>query len=163
MTWRTYETAKIGSIPEDALAMMEIVPVGAIVVTVAFRMGGSPRFSYTNRQNEEKLPRFGQITGSLMPLVIDKAHNFFCEFQSFFGIIGDAEKNQHVRPAHHAQPDFSISEGHLRDLGKRIFVELHHVIQKADRQMDNFLETFQSIFPPDTIFARLIDPRLQDS
>jgi hypothetical protein len=38
MTVRTYETANKGSTPDEQFAMMDRVPVGAMVVTVAFRI-----------------------------------------------------------------------------------------------------------------------------
>ena len=36
--------------------MMEIVPVGAMVVTVALRIGGFPRFRTGTRQNSGRAP-----------------------------------------------------------------------------------------------------------
>jgi hypothetical protein len=52
-----YEIAKSGSIPEEEFAMIEIVPVGAMVVTVALRIGSAPGLSKIEPLKFGKEPR----------------------------------------------------------------------------------------------------------
>jgi len=54
---RTYDTANSGSIPLEHPAMMLIVPVGAMVVVVAFRTRGPPSRSYTEPAKFGNTPR----------------------------------------------------------------------------------------------------------
>ena len=63
LSWRavpmmvTKETAKSGSTPEEAPAMMEMVPVGAMVVTVALRIFPLPGRSKMEPLKLGKVPR----------------------------------------------------------------------------------------------------------
>ena len=50
--------AKRGSIPLEQSAMMDSVPVGAMVVSVAFLSLGAPGRSYTEPPKFGKAPRF---------------------------------------------------------------------------------------------------------
>ncbi len=62
ITLRTYARAKTGSTPLDVPAIMLIVPVGAMVVVVALRRGGSPFSAYSDLSKFGKAPRSSAST-----------------------------------------------------------------------------------------------------
>jgi len=63
-SWRRWkQTANSGSTPEEAPAMIEMVPVGAMVVTVALRWGRAPFLSKMEPLKLGKAPRCCPVRG----------------------------------------------------------------------------------------------------
>ncbi len=123
--------------------MIEIVPVGAMVVTVEFRCGGAPFLSKMDPLKLGNEPRFlAQLLRGQMPLVVDELHDFFAEFNPFIRAVGDAEHDQHVGPAHDAQADLAVGVGHVVNLLERIIVGLDNIVQEMDGVMNRLLQLF---------------------
>ncbi|VVC71742.1 Uncharacterised protein [uncultured archaeon] len=77
MTVRTKTIAKRGSTPEEQPAIIESVPVGAIVVTVAFLIAGAPGLSKTEPLKLGKGPRaFASSCDAIAPSVSMKPITF---------------------------------------------------------------------------------------
>jgi len=64
------------------------------------------------------------------------------QFDGFFGVVGDAQRNQHIRPAHDAQPDFAVAHRHFGYFGQGIVIGFHDVIQKMNGQVHHFAKPF---------------------
>ena len=86
--------------------------------------------------------RFGQRLRRRVTLVIDETHDFAGQFNGFLCVVRNTQLDQHVRPAHDTQSDFTVSHGHCRNLRQRIVIDLHNIVQKMYAKMNDFLETF---------------------
>src|SRR5215208_5513939 len=101
-------TANSGSRPDEHPAMMEMVPVGATVVTLQFRRSciGRMRFPSLSRAQVSSGPQGERATlvreplALLLGLDVHELHDLAAEFHTFRGVVGDAEPNERVREAH---------------------------------------------------------------
>ena len=119
--------------PPEQPAIMEIVPVGAMVVTVALRTR-SPR-SLVARALEvgHDAALLGEGPALLPGLVVHELHHPLGEGEALVGVVGDAELDQEVGEAHDPEPDAPVAPAHPVDLVQRVVVLLDHVVQEADR------------------------------
>ena len=97
--------------------MMLSVPVGAMVVTVAFRIFGAARAVVDAAlEVREHAALRGQLGARL------RAPRFWMNLitcsatRALLGVVRDAELDQHVREAHHAEADLAVAARHLADL-----------------------------------------------
>ena len=141
MTSRTKEMANSGSMPLLVPAMTLMVPVGAIVVTVALRIAVRPRCCQRLPSKLGKEPRRPAISAdfatarSSMNFMISSATG-----QRRFGIVADAQPHQRLGKAHDAQADLAVAVGHLLDLRQREAIGVDDVVQKVHRDIDQFAE-----------------------
>ena len=91
--------------------MMLIVPVGAIVVTVALRSGGVAALRRSTLHVEVRegapLARRGSPEAAC-DSSLDEAHHLLAQRERLVGVVGDAERDQHVGEAHHAEADLAV-------------------------------------------------------
>src|SRR3972149_1750682 len=99
--------AKMGSMPDEAPAMMLMVPVGAMVITVELRSGGPSR---------GMLP--GQVGRGLGAPPLDRAHELVRQVQRLLAVVGKAQLHEQVGPAHDPQADAPVVLDGLVDLGQ---------------------------------------------
>jgi len=90
----------------------------------------------------EGAPLFRQMPGGVVTLLLDELHHLPGQRYRLLGIVGDPQHDQHVRPAHYAQADLTVAEGHLGNDGQGVSVDLHDVVEKMDGQMDHLPEAF---------------------
>ena len=115
--------AKRGSIPLEHPAMIERVPVGAMVVVVAFLR--PPEVG-------EGTPLPSKFAGRLSCPVPDECHYLPCKGAGRRGVIGNPEQYEHVSPSHDADPYFSVSPVHMFNIRERVFIYLNGIIEKTD-------------------------------
>ncbi len=58
-------------------------------------------------------------------------HDLIAQFNRFIAVIGNAELNQHISPAHDTETDFAIGLGHRVNLFDRVFVDLDDIVEEA--------------------------------
>ena len=75
-----------------------------------------------------------------MPFVVDELHDLFAQLDGLPGVIGDAEQDQHVGPAHDAETDLAVAAGHDVDLLQWVVVDLDDIVEEMHCQLDDFLE-----------------------
>ena len=118
--------------------MIEIVPVGAIVTTWAFRIGRPPYWvSQTLPSHAGKLPRvsasrwlaFHAASRMNEPMLVG-------QFECLFGVVADVELEEQVGETHHAQADLPGGPGRGVDLRSRILIHFHDVVEEPDGQLD---------------------------
>jgi hypothetical protein len=107
-------------------AMMPIVPVGAIAVRVALRTGRPPRHAGKTPRSAAKVRRSGRGLG-------DGVHHALGEALGLGRVIGDAEADESLGEAHHAEPDLARAARGLRHRLERIAADLDHVVEEAHR------------------------------
>ena len=131
MTLRTNARAKMGSMPLETPAMMEMVPVGAMVVRVALRTL-LPLAAQVLSSQLGKTPRSrARSSRGLDGLLVDEAHDLVGQPDGLVGVVADAQFHQHVGPAHDPQPDLAVALGHDPDLGERVAVHVDDVVEEV--------------------------------
>jgi len=68
--------------------------------------------------------------------LVDELHQLSAQFDGLIRVIGDAQHDQHVGPAHDPQADLAVGVGHVVDLLQWVFVGLDHVVQEVDCAVD---------------------------
>ena len=161
MTLRMKARAKMGSTPLEQPAMMEMVPVGAMVVRVALRTRRPVASQVLSSQLGNDAPVARQFLGGLMAFLVDEAHHLVGQPDGLVGVVGDAQLDQHVGPAHDPQADLAVALGHLADLGQRIPVHVDDVVEEVDGGPG---DPAQPVPVDAAVFdheGQLIEPRLQ--
>ena len=116
---RMNATAKSGSMPDEQLAMIEIVPVGATVVTLqlrSFRIGRMRSPSASRAQvasgpqmlfsHSGKTPRMrGEPLRLVLRLLVDELLDLAAEIDRLLGVVRDADPDEEVGEAHDAEAD----------------------------------------------------------
>ena len=105
--------------------MMLRVPVGAMVVTVAFRSGIDALPEQGKRAAD-----FGQARTGLVPLGLDQIHDLMGQIHTPGAVVGNPQTQEHVPKAHDAQSDFSGSQSGFGNLGQGVAVDIDDIIQK---------------------------------
>ena len=112
-------TANNGSIPELQLVMIEMVPVGATVVTLQLRsrrIGRTrsplgPRARVASgpqmlRSHSGKTPRWVRQPLRLdLGLLVHELLELPAELDALLRVVGHAQADEEIREAHHAEPD----------------------------------------------------------
>jgi len=120
--------------PLEQPAMMLMVPVGAIVVTVALRTRAPAGLSKIGAlEVGEHAALAGQLLAGRAGLVVDEAHDIAGDLAGVFGVVGHLEAQQHVGEAHDAETDLAVALGHPLDLGQRVAIDVDDVVQEAHR------------------------------
>ena len=152
--FRMKATAKSGSIPELQPAMIEIVPVGATVVTLQFRsrrIGRTrsplgPRARGLVRAPDAPLPLREDAALARQPLALDLGllvHELLdppAQRHALVRVVRDAELDEEVGQAHDAEADPADALRQLGDLGQRILVGVDHVLEEVGREMDHLAQ-----------------------
>ena len=107
----------------------------------------------------------GQFLAHLAAFVGDELHDRFAGPDRLFGVVGNAQLEQHVGEAHDAQADLAVRPGHLADLLEGIAVHVDDVVQEVDGLPHGVpqLAVIDLLARGVSILARLMEPRLQDS
>ena len=134
MTLRMKARAKIGSTPLETPAMMEMVPVGAMVVRVALRTRLAPRCPGALVPVGEDAPVARQLLAGLDGLLVDEAHHLVAEPDGVVAVVADAELHQHVGPTHDPKAHLAVALGHRADLGERVAVHVDDVVEEVRRR-----------------------------
>ena len=176
--FRMNATAKSGSMPELQLAMMEMVPVGATVVTLqfrSFRIGrtrspSGPRAALSSGPQmlcgplREGAADLGQALGLDLGLLVHELLDLPAQLHALVGVVGDAQPHEQVGQAHDAEADAADVLGQLGDLAQRVLVGVDHVLEEVGRDVDHAAEAGPSRSSPFLTNApRLMEPRLQTS
>ena len=110
ITVRTYETAKSGSTPEEQLPMIESVPVGAMVVTVALRVGHRQASRRSTLRSSGSTPRSSaSLFDAARASAWMKPMTFSPRADRLLGVVGDLQLDEHVGPAHDAETDLAVA------------------------------------------------------
>ena len=147
---RMNATAKSGSRPDEQPAMIEIVPVGATVVTLQLRSSciGRMRFPSASRAHVSSGPQidrahsgnaprsFGEPLALLLGLDVHELHDLAAELDAFVRVVRDAEPNERVGEAHDAKADAADALGQRVDLRQRVLVDVDDVVEEVRRERD---------------------------
>ncbi len=140
MIFEANSKAKTGSIEEEQPAMREIVPVGAMVRTVAFR---HRRPLVDRLLDVGKTPfKRAELPAFFVGLLPQEAHQLLGEGQGPGRVVLQFLFQKQIGPAHDAEPDPAVGPGHLSDLGKGVLVDVDDVVQEADGDLDDPGEPF---------------------
>ena len=152
--FRMNATANSGSIPELQPAMIEIVPVGATVVTLQFRSRrigrirsplGRARTGLV-RAPDASLPLgeyaadLGEPLGLPLALLVHELLDLPAQLDAFLRVVGDAELHEQVGQAHHAEADAPDPLRQIGDLRQRILVGVDDVVEEVGREVDDAAE-----------------------
>ena len=74
--------------------------------------------------------RLGQLRGVLAGLAFHESHDLLAEFKALFCIVGHAQFDQHVGPAHDTEADAAVLTGLRRDCLQRIAVLIDDIVQE---------------------------------
>jgi hypothetical protein len=72
-----------------------------------------------------------------VPLVVDEGHEPLGQLDGLLAVVGDAQDEQEVGPAHDAQADPPVGLHGGVDRRQRVGIHLDHVVEKADGQADD--------------------------
>ena len=147
-------TANSGSSPLEHPAMIEIVPVGATVVTLQLRSScigriRAPDFVARARciGTPDALRPFGEraaigreALALLLPFDVEELHHLAAELDAFGAVIRNAEAHERVGETHHAKSDAADALRERVDFRQRILVDVDDVVEEVRRQMDVFRE-----------------------
>ena len=75
-----------------------------------------------------------EVLRRLPGLVPDEAHEGAGEGEAPLRVVRHAQAEEHVRPAHHAQPDLPVALHDLLDLGLRVGVHVDDIVEEAHCQ-----------------------------
>jgi hypothetical protein len=114
--------------PDEHPAIIEMVPVGAMVVTVALRSGQAGRL--------------------IVALLLHEGDQALGQLERLLAVVGDAEGEEQVRPSHDAQTHAPVGLHHLVHLLERIGIHLDHVVEEAHREPHHPLELAPVELPP---------------
>ncbi len=78
-----------------------------------------------------------------MGALLDELHDRLGCFQGLFRIVRDAQLIEHIRKAHHPQPDFAVAAHHGGDFRQRIAGHVNGVVKKPDRHFDHVFEPLE--------------------
>ncbi len=129
--------AKTGSMEDEQPAMREIVPVGAMVKTVAFHL-------------RPPVGRLGDV-GETPPLFAEGARGRRRLGQKEGGdllghgdgprrVVLDLHEEKEVGQAHDPESDPAVGPGHLVDLRQGVLVDVDDVVEEADGDADGLPE-----------------------
>ena len=142
-------TANSGSIPDEQPAMIEMVPVGATVVTLQLRSSciGRMRSPFSSRAHVSSGPQMDRAhSGNGATLVrealalalgldVDELHAAAAELDAFGRVVRDAQTHERVGEAHDAETDAADALGQRVDLGERILVDVDDVVEEVRGEM----------------------------
>ena len=119
--------------PLEQPAMMLMVPVGAMVVTVALRTRAPVRRVEDGALEVGEHAALAREVFALgAGLVVDEAHDLAGDAAGLVRVVGHLQAQEHVGEAHDAEADLAVALGHLLDLGQRVAVDVDDVVEEAD-------------------------------
>jgi hypothetical protein len=135
--------------PDEQPAMMEIVPVGATVVTLQLRSScmGRMRSPCSSRAQVSSGPQMERAHSGNAPRSWPAARSPSWPRRRRTpsrggpsprprAVVRDAEADEHVGEAHHAQADAADALRERVDLGQRVLVDVDDVVEEVRRQVD---------------------------
>src|SRR5262249_25585301 len=73
----------------------------------------------------------GDVLGGDLALLVDEPHHLAAQRGRLGRVVRDAEPDQHIGPAHHAQPDPADTLRERGDLRQRVVVGIDHIVEEA--------------------------------
>ena len=132
--------------PLEQFAIMESVPVGAIVVSVAFLNGLAPATLYMLSLKFGNAPLFARhLLRSRLEPIKDEFHDLFGYLYGIFGIVTDAQHEKHIGESHDAQAYLAVGLRRILYPLKRIGVHIYDIIE----EMDGLLYRLAQLLPVD--------------
>jgi hypothetical protein len=137
--------------PDVVPAIREMVPVGAIDVSWAFRSGACPRGGVpAAAEVGERAAFLGEFHRSTARFAADQRHEPACQAGGAGARVGDAQCREELGEPHDPETDLACAPGGLFQCRVRVAVHLDHVVKEADRQ------------PHPRFEPLLVDPAVRD-
>lgn len=99
-------------------------------------------FQLTALVGWEGAPFLCQSMRGFMSLLANKSHQLIRDVQRVIGIVRDPQLNQQISKSHDTEPNLSGAFGPGLDRGQRETGSLEHIIEKANRQLNDVFESF---------------------
>ena len=85
---------------------------------------------------------FGEPGGLVVGLLLEERHQLCREVDRLIAVVGDAQREQQIRPPHDAEPDAPVRLDGPVDGRQRVRVHLDHVVEEANGEPNDSLHLF---------------------